>query len=142
MQAMNKELSDTLQISTDHHGPSHMWTAETLGSYFKFLAVEIRNKRRKLGLTAHAKAMVVMDKAPQHSSSTFKKLRERFEIDNNVLLLHGEFFMQSLYQQAWVCRSNMPKSYTYINIYIYTYSNLSIYIYVCVYVYIYICLCV
>ena len=92
VQAMNEELKDTLQISTDHHGPSHMWTAETLGSYLKFLAIEIRRKRKKHGLTARAKAMVVMDKAPQHSSSTFKKLRERFEADNNVLLLHGDSF--------------------------------------------------
>ena len=137
MQAMNKELSDTLQISTDHHGPSHMWTAETLGSYLKFLAVEIRNKRRKLGLTAHAKAMVVMDKAPQHSSSTFKKLRERFEIDNNVLLLHGESF------HAVAIPAGLGMQIEYAKIiytYIYTYSNLYIYIYRCIYIYI--CVCV
>ena len=120
MQAMNKELSDTLQISTDHYGPSHMWTAETLGSYLKFLAVEIRNKRRKLGLTAHAKAMVVMDKAPQHSSVKGLKLT------TTCCCCMVIRFMQSLYQQAWVCRSNMPKSY----IYIYTYTHIQIYIYI------------
>ena len=127
MLAMNKEFSDTLQISTDHYGPSHMWTAETLGSYLKFLAVEIRNKRRKLGLTAHAKAMVVMDKAPQHSSSTFKKLRERFEIDNNVLLLHGDSFHAVAIPAGLGIQIEYAKI-IYIYIHIYTYSNIYIYI--------------
>ena len=32
----------------------------------------------------------MMDKAPQHQSSTFQELRQRFERDNNCLLLSGE----------------------------------------------------
>lgn len=89
---MNEKLKDVLQISTSHHGPSHMWTAETLGDYLRFLAIELRRKRKKLGLDARSKAMIIMDKAPQHASSTFKKLRERFERDQNCILLHGESF--------------------------------------------------
>ena len=92
VKSMNAELRDTLQISTTHHGPSHMWTAETLGDYLQFLASELRRKRKRHGLTARSKALIIMDKAPQHSSSTFKKIRETFENDNNCILLHGESF--------------------------------------------------
>lgn len=122
---MNRELRDVLQISTKHHGPSHMWTAETLCEYLDFLAIELRRKRKKHGLTASAKALVLMDKAPQHSSSTFKKVRERFERDHNVVLVHGE----SIHQVAIPAGLGLLKeTFIHIHAYIYMHERL---IYLC-----------
>ena len=87
---MNGELRDVLEISTQHTGPSHMWTAETLNFYLQFLTKELRSKRKKHNLPFSARGMILMDKAPQHSSSTFRQLRERFERDANCILIHGE----------------------------------------------------
>lgn len=89
---MNTELRNTLHISTRHSGPSHMWTASTLGDYLEFLAGELRRKRLKHGLTASARALILMDKAPQHASATFQQLRERFERSHNCILIHGASF--------------------------------------------------
>lgn len=86
---MNEELKNTLQISTRHNSHSHMWTAADLGEYLEFLGIELRRKRMKHDLPASARAMIMMDKAPQHGSATFKKLRERFESNNNCILIHG-----------------------------------------------------
>ena len=86
---MNRALASTLQISTRHTGNSHMWTAETLGEYLEFLSEELRRQRRRHGLTAESKALILMDKATQHSSSTFHLLRVRLERAQNCILLHG-----------------------------------------------------
>lgn len=122
--SMNQQLQDVLQISTCHHGPSHMWTAETLGDYLQFLQIELRRKRKKHGLTIDSKALVIMDKAPQHQSSTFKKLRERFERDHNCILLHGESFHLVAIPGGLVFATNhYPNTYTYIYIHMYLYIH-------------------
>ena len=132
VQSMNRQLGDVLQISTSHNGPSHMWTSETLGEYLKFLGVELRRKRKSLGLDARAKALIMMDKAPQHQSSTFKKLRERFEHDHNCLLLHGESFHLAAIPGGWVCVTNYEfilYLFMYMQILLYiAYASLNIYI--------------
>ena len=87
--AMNRKLQDVLQISTRHTGPSHMWTAETLGAYLEFLSVELRRKRAKHGLTASSRALILMDKAPQHGSLTIEQIRQQFQQDHNCILIHG-----------------------------------------------------
>ena len=66
-----------------------MWTSATLGEYLEFMAMELRQKRKKLGLGVSSKALILMDKATVHSSITFEPLRERFQRTHNVLLLHG-----------------------------------------------------
>ena len=87
--AMNRELGHVLHISTRHSGSTHYWNAATLGEYLEFLGSELRAKRMKHGLDASSKALILMDKATGHQSSTFEKLRDRFQRAHNCILLHG-----------------------------------------------------
>ena len=87
--AMNRELGHVLHISTRHSGSTHYWNAATLGEYLEFLGSELRAKRMKHGLDASSKALILMDKATVHQSSTFEKLRDRFQRAHNCILLHG-----------------------------------------------------
>lgn len=86
---MNEELGHVIHISKRHSGNSHMWTSATLGEYLEFLAQELRQKRKRLGLGVSSRALILMDKATVHSNTTFAPLRERFERAHNALLLHG-----------------------------------------------------
>lgn len=101
VESMNNKLRDVLQISTRHTGPSHMWTSETLAAYLEFLAIELRIKRAKHNLTASARALVLMDKAPQHGSMTFEKIREQFQRDHNCLLIHGGSYEHVAVPAGW-----------------------------------------
>ena len=123
--AMNAELKDQLVISTQHTGPSHMWTAETLGYYLSFLTKEIRSRRKQLKLPFSARAMIMMDKAPQHSAAVFAQLRDRFEAEANCVLIHGESHDKVAIPAGSV--SFCFCFFAFWNIYIY-----SVYIYMCV----------
>ena len=91
MKEMNKELDGILHISSQHESSTHMWNAGTLADFLPFLAVELRARRLALKLTVQtSKALVLADKAAVHSSAAFRRLRERFERENNCILVCGE----------------------------------------------------
>ena len=116
---MNKELGHVLKISTRHAGSNHMWTSATLGEYLEFLALELRAKRLKHGLSAKSKALIIMDKATVHQSATFEKLRDRFQRSHNVILIHGASF-QYVAVPGGSCAGvvDIMLIYVHINIYV------------------------
>ena len=70
---------------------SHVWTEASLVSYLSFLGEELRIRRQMLGLTAHDRALIMMDQAGAHMSRTYVKLQEKFCEQYNVetcLFLH------------------------------------------------------
>ena len=68
---------------------SHMWSSSTLLQYLDFLTVELRLRRKALGLTLRDKAMVMMDKASVHSCAMFERHRKNWEVEQNAVLIHG-----------------------------------------------------
>ena len=69
---------------------SHMWTSSTLLKYLEFLSVELRLRRKALGLTIADRALIMCDKASVHSSPMFQRQRQNWEREQNAILLHGE----------------------------------------------------
>lgn len=86
---LNDELKGLIEIHVQD-SRSHMWTATSTLHYLRFLSVQIRLRRIKLGLQpSQGKALILSDKATQHSCTTFEQLRERWEQENGAILIHG-----------------------------------------------------
>lgn len=66
-----------------------MWNSDTLCHYLDFLKSELNRKRVSLGLGFEAKALVLCDAAAVHSAAFYEKIRERFEMESNSILIHG-----------------------------------------------------
>ena len=86
---LNEELKGTLEIFSQDSG-SHMWTSSSMLYYLEFLSTQLRLRRQRLGLGMRdGKALIICDKATVHSSSTFEAVRERWEVENNAIILSG-----------------------------------------------------
>ncbi len=63
---------------------THIWNESTFISYLSFLAVELRYRRKQLGLTAHDKALIICDQAGAHMSRTYRALQINWCTEHNV----------------------------------------------------------
>ena len=83
-----QELSQYLFI-----GPlqsrSHVWSSETFLSYMDFLELEVRARRRALGLGMDAACLIICDQAPQHSLLKFGKVKESWSKRTNITIWTG-----------------------------------------------------
>lgn len=86
---MNNKLQGTMWIARGHESKSHMWNGDTLQNYLSFLKVEIKRKRQSLGIPFESKGLVICDAATVHSTGVYDQIRARFELEANVILLHG-----------------------------------------------------
>lgn len=86
---MNQELKGLVYIARGHESKSHMWTGDTLQQYLVFLKDEIKRKRQSLGVSFESKALVLCDAATVHSTGMYDKIRSRFELEANCILIHG-----------------------------------------------------
>ena len=86
---MNQELKGLVYIARGHESKSHMWTGDTLQQYLVFLKDEIKRKRQSLGVSFESKALVLCDAATVHSTGMYDKVRSRFELEANCILIHG-----------------------------------------------------
>lgn len=80
-----KELSEWLEIAPAQKS-THIWSGETMISYLHFLAGEIRQRRRHLGLSLKDACLVICDQASQHTAASFKRMRDEWCVQHNVAL--------------------------------------------------------
>ena len=66
---------------------SHMWSGKTVVQFFELMTRILRAKRRRLGLTANDRAMLLCDRCPSHSSQQYSDLREQWSREMNVLIV-------------------------------------------------------
>ena len=88
-QEMNERLKGILYIARGHESRTHMWNGDTLQQYLAFLKEEFRRKRLALGIPFASKGMVLCDAATVHSTILYDKIRARFELEANVIMIHG-----------------------------------------------------
>ena len=71
-----------------HVGPlqdrTHIWSASTMIPFLDFFAQELRERRRRLGLSLEDRALVVCDFAPQHSMKHFESLKREWSVQHNA----------------------------------------------------------
>ena len=82
-------ISKVLYVA-HHDSKSHMWTSSTMMDYLDFLGVQIRAKRMALGLTAKDRCLVLCDKATQHHSEIYERVRAKWELQHNAIIVHGQ----------------------------------------------------
>ena len=69
---------------------SHFWTSQTMLEYLGFLAGELRARRRDLGLSLGDRALVLCDHASQHSWAKYRKFKEEWSRQHNVVPRHSK----------------------------------------------------
>lgn len=89
IQRLNEELKGTPETFSQDSG-SHMWSSSSMLYYLEFLTTQLRLRRQRLGLSMKdGKALVICDKATVHTCTAFDALRERWEVENNAIILNG-----------------------------------------------------
>jgi len=89
VQKLNEELEGVLHIH-NQDSRTHMWSSCTMLHFLEWLSVQVRVKRMKHKLTlADGKALVLCDKATVHSCEAFEHLRQRWQIENHAIIIHG-----------------------------------------------------
>lgn len=64
---------------------SHVWSEASLIHYLDFVAQEVRIRRQELGVTASARALLMMDQAGAHMSRSYAQLQEKWCIQHNIV---------------------------------------------------------
>ena len=73
-----------------HDSGSHMWQASTMMKFLDHFAIQLRRKRLELGLDATSRGLLICDKACVHHASIYKSARERWQRENNCLIVNGQ----------------------------------------------------
>ena len=94
---LRQELEEWLEVGP-LHSKTHIWSAETMLSYLQFFGEELRERRRRLGLTLEDRALLICDSACQHSSKKFVILKDAWAKQFNVA--------PSLLEWAWLLLSS------------------------------------
>ena len=95
--------------------------------FLDFFAQELRERRRRLGLSLEDRALVVCDFAPQHSMKHFESLKREWSVQHNAATCRiiSELFLFEACEWSWQHRGfhePLPYIYKYTHIYIYIYS--------------------
>jgi len=80
---LNQSLSKYLYIEDPQEG-THIWNEKSLIRYLSFLAEEVRARRKSLGLTARHRALVMLDQAAAHMSSSYRRIQAQWSEQHNI----------------------------------------------------------